>query len=95
LLGHSYGAFQAGIAEELESPLPARSVAELKWYFEQLRTLPTSAVDRWVRQNGRLKNLASIGSADTGWSTLQAAAHGVQREGAERPIAGWRGRPRG
>jgi hypothetical protein len=40
-LAHAYGAFQAVVRAELESPLHAHTVEELKWYFEQLRTLPT------------------------------------------------------
>jgi hypothetical protein len=45
-LAHAYGAFQAVVREEFESPLHAHTVGELKWYFEQLRTLPTDRL-RW------------------------------------------------
>ena len=39
-LAHAYEAFQAVVREEWESPLHARTVEELKWYFEQRRTTP-------------------------------------------------------
>jgi hypothetical protein len=39
-LAHAYQAFQAVVREEWESPLHARTVEELKWYFEQRRTMP-------------------------------------------------------
>jgi hypothetical protein len=39
-IAHAYAGFQTVIHDELESPLHAHTVEELKWYFEQLRTTP-------------------------------------------------------
>jgi hypothetical protein len=41
-LAHVYGAFNAVVREELESPLHPRTVEELKWYFGQLRAVPNA-----------------------------------------------------
>jgi hypothetical protein len=39
-LAEAYGAFQAVVQDELESPLHPHTVEELKWYFGQLRAMP-------------------------------------------------------
>jgi hypothetical protein len=43
-LAHVYGAYQAVVREECESPLHPQTVEELKWYFEQLRTTSSARV---------------------------------------------------
>lgn len=45
-LAHAYGAFQAVVREELESPLHGHTVEELTWYFGQVGTLPNERL-RW------------------------------------------------
>ena len=44
-LADSYGAFQAVVHEEWDSPLQARTVDELRWYFGQLRTMPSGRLE--------------------------------------------------
>jgi hypothetical protein len=43
-LAHAYGAYQAVVRDEWESPLHARTVEELKWYFEQLQATPNACL---------------------------------------------------
>ena len=41
-IAHAYAGLQTVVRDELESPLHARTVEELKWYFEQLRATPNA-----------------------------------------------------
>ena len=40
VIAHAYAPLQGAIRDEWESPLHARTLDELKWYFEQLRASP-------------------------------------------------------
>jgi hypothetical protein len=55
-IAHAYAGLQAVVRDELESPLHAQTVEELKWYFGLLRATPnirTRHVDeRFVRASG-------------------------------------------
>jgi hypothetical protein len=55
-IAHAYAGLQAVVRDELESPLHAHTVEELKWYFGLLRATPnirTRHVDeRFVRASG-------------------------------------------
>ena len=43
-IAHAYEGLQAVVRDELESPLQAHTVEELKWYFGQLRPTPNARI---------------------------------------------------
>jgi hypothetical protein len=69
-LTHVYGAFNAVVREELESPLHPRTVEELKWYFGSygrcLMPTPDLPANASNGRRMRLNGLASTASTDTG-----------------------------